>query len=391
MTWRKVITAELCLASTFLSGCDIGYSRMLFVTKTNAAIEVDTAPPTMQIAIGRLEGEFGPQFEDRKKIPTLASFKFKNEGFFAPFVGSAFATGDAAIAMAALYGDETPTLSNSSKAKWQQRLDMINDGTFNSSLVLTTKPKKKGNKEVGFLEPGQVKPIFFGTDTSLGLKIAWSGLTAQVPDTARFGYVRKELAWVPITGRPGPVKVIKKDGSVVTGELFSADDISLTVIVKSADNTLAKQTISNTEIVKVEQNYSVGAASLLATVDSSVGLTGRPELDFTYVQYFATGDSATLLAMQPNVRKAMIIRLDPNQQMLVEVYSGQYSVSKLSQRIKDWRDETSDQDPNPRRTAIANFLSRENIGVSTAFWLRTSNKPGRAEQYQKFIDENEIE
>lgn len=344
MSSKTLIAVLLCLASTVLSGCDIGYSRMLFVTKTTAAIEVDTAPPTIQIGIGRLEGEFGPQFEDRKKIPTLASFRFQNDGFFAPFLGSAFTVGDAALAMAALYDDETPS-TGSNKPKWEQRLELIKE--FNSSLILSAEPKRKKNgklEDAGFMKSGEVRPIFFGTDTSLGLKVAWSGLTAQIPDTVRFGYVRKELAWVPIT--------YKK--------------------------------VSDTEHV-------VGAASLLATVDSGVTLDNSPGVNLMYLQYFATGDAATLLALQHVVRKAMFIRLDPNQQKLLGAYTASFGNSELSLRIENWIDATADQDPNPRRAIVNEFLTRERIGVRSATWLNTSSAFGRTGQYIKFIEEQDIQ
>lgn len=336
-----------------LGGCGIGYNRVLFGTKTNVGFEVDTKPPVIQLNIGRTEGVIAPQFENGKKLPVLASFRFQNSGSFSPFVGSAFATGDAALTLAALYDDDTPY-----KKEWLSRLKLVRE--IDSSLKLDYKPTIPDNAAMLFADKGpdgeyfqqtDVRPVFFGTDTSLGLKIGWSGAGA-FPDSAKLGFNRKELAWIPVS-------------------------------MSSKESSSGKTT------------YFVKTSSLLATIDSGISqptlVDGAPKTDIQYVQYFATGDAATLLALQQDVRKAMIIRLDPNQQMLVEVYSGQYSVSELSQRIKEWRDETSDQDPNPRRTAITNFLRRENIGVSTAFWLRTSSKPGRAEQYQKFIDENEIE
>ncbi|MEE9129802.1 MAG: hypothetical protein V3T84_07260 [Phycisphaerales bacterium] len=339
-----------------LGGCGIGYNRVLFGTKTNVGFDVDTKPPVVQLNINRKEGVIAPQFENGMKLPVLASFRFESSKSFSPNIGSAFATGDAALTLAALYDDDTPTLENEPDG-WMQRLELIKK--FNSSLTLNHKPTIPDNAAMLFAEKGpdgeyfqqtDVRPVFFGTDTSLGLKIGWSGAGA-FPDSAKLGFNRKELAWVPVS--------IRDESSDGLGP------------------------------------YSVKTSSLLATIDSGIGqptlVDGAPQTDIQYVQYFATGDAATLLALQQNVRMAMIIRLDPNRQMLVEVYSAPYRVSELARRIKKWRDETSDQEPNLRRILITDFLRRENIGVSTAFWLRTSNEPGRAEQYQKFIDENDIE
>ena len=272
---RKMTCAymPILLAWAICTGCGIGYNRILFVTKTNASIELDTTPPTVAIGIGRLEGEFSPQFEDGEKIPTLASFKFEDDAVFASHLGSAFAVGDAAMAMSILYGDVTPG------ASYESRKNLLSDGAFDSSLELATKPEAKFlHKDLKFLEPGEVRPVFFGTDTSYGLKLAWSGLTAQYPDTARLGYARKEIALVPIT-------YTRKNGK-----------------------------------------HHMSAASLLATIDSNVELKPvRSEestedsrgVDLDYLQYFATGKAATLMAMQQDVRKAMIVRLDPNREKFI--------------------------------------------------------------------------
>ena len=40
-------------------------------------------------------------------------------------------------------------------------------------------------------------------------------------------------------------------------------------------------------------------------------------VDLDYLQYFATGEAATLMAMQQDVRKAMIARLDPNREKVI--------------------------------------------------------------------------
>jgi hypothetical protein len=271
MSKRKTVLCGGLVAITFIFGCGIGYNRVLFVTKTNVGFEVDTKPPSLQLSIGRLEGVFAPQFERGQKPPVLASFRFENDGVFSPFVGSAFATGDAALTLAALYGEQTPS------GDWQSRLNTVNgkdpNRTVDSAITIEKTPKLTSwlstlLGESDFQED-DVRPIFFGTDTSLGLKIAWSGTSSYVPDTARFGYARKELAWVPLT------------------------------LQHTSDN-----------------KYKVKMSPLLATLDSGFrNITlddNQPAGDFSYVQYFASGDAATLLAMQQDVRQAMLLRLDPH-------------------------------------------------------------------------------
>ncbi len=268
---RISVKAVLLLAAILMVvGCSVGKTSTMFMTKTNAGLELSSAPPTVAFDISRVEGVLGPQFENGKKLPVLASFKFENTGAFAPYLGSTFATGDAAVALAALYGDET------TPKFWKDRLTQV--GTIvDSRLELNHKPDpgswfsfqkvRTGNN--GSDTEVDVKPVFFGTDTMLGVKIAWSTMTGTVPDSAKLGYNRKEFALLPI---------------------------------------------AMTENGSNDKKFEVKMASLLATLDSPIDAnTGKPSLDSRYIQYFATGNAATLLALQQDVRRAMLARLDPNQ------------------------------------------------------------------------------
>ncbi len=283
MTIRTRATLMLLLVAGTgsLGGCGIGFNRLLFVTKTTVGLEVDTKPPSAQLAIDRLEGYYGPQFEKGKTLPVMASFRFKSDRPLSAYVGSAFATGDAAVTLSALYADEDPDLG-----VWSNRWREVQK--VDSSLVLDKKPVVsnalvKMCSETGsdgeMFQQDDVRPVFFGTDTSLGVKVAWSGLTASIPDTFRVGFSRKELAWAPVTTQ-------KNDA---TGK------------------------------------YHVKTASLLATVDTGIDtpeLAGSgPTLPVSYVQYFATGDAATLLATRKAVRLAMFSRLDPNQGLRAKVFA----------------------------------------------------------------------
>jgi hypothetical protein len=262
-----------------LSGCGIGYNKTLFITKTNAGLDASAEPPTLELNVSRIEGVVAPQFANGKKLPVMASFRFKNSDIFAPSVGSAFATGDAATTMSALYADTTPLND------WQTRANTVKGSTLptDSSLVLDSEPTISGwlPSWLSWLEviipkpefqKNDVRPVFFGTDTSLGLKVAWSGMTGGFPDSAKFGYNRKELALVPIA------------------------------------------------MELKDSKYRMKMSSLLATVDLGVdGLKnpdGTPALGYQHIQYFATGDAATLLALQQDVRLAMLARLDPNKELL---------------------------------------------------------------------------
>lgn len=251
------LTPVLLLAAGLFAGC-AGYNHTLFVTKSNAGLDFDAKPPTAEISIARKEAVIAPGFEGGQTPPVLASFKPRvglDGGFANFFVGvdQTFAGGDAAVAMSRLYDSkETPT----------------DIAAYDSRLPLTQPPKYR-NIFQRVAGAGETRPFIFGTDTMLGLKVAWSGVGGQFPDTVKAGFNRKEFAWAPVT-----------------------------LITEPNDAGSAT-------------NYSAKMPSFLATIDSQ-NTAGVDRAGIEALQYFATGDAATLLAMQPEVRTAMIQRLDPN-------------------------------------------------------------------------------
>jgi hypothetical protein len=244
-----------------VSGC-VGYDSTLFVTKTNYGVDFSTTPPTASIDISRTEGVVSPQFEEGKTVPVLASFKASGNNVFSASLGSAFATGNAAKTLAVLYDQPT------------------RGPVAEGALSLDANPLKEeaagqNGKPMNF-QQHDVRPVLFGTKTSLGLNIGWSNMTALAPDSFTLGYNRKEMALVPIT---------KKE---VTGK---ADD---------DDN----------------KYYLMNMAPLLATLDfvnttTTGGENSVGQVKTDYLQYFATGEAASELATHPEVRMAMIRRLDP--------------------------------------------------------------------------------
>jgi hypothetical protein len=246
----------LCLLPLGFAGC-AGYNHTLFMTKSNVGLDFDTKPPTLEVTVSRKEAVIAPSFEGGRTPPVLASFK-PDAGAGSAFgnfflgVDQAFAGGDAAVAMAALYATNyTPP-----------RHDRTN---YDSALHLS-QPPKYTDPFRRLAKPGTTRPFIFGTDTTLGLKAAWTGTGGQFPDTVRLGFNRKEFAWAPVS-----------------------------MTATSNANTT---------------NYQVKMPSFLATIDSRIE-TGGKEGGISALQYFATGDAATLLALQPVPREAMVYRLDP--------------------------------------------------------------------------------
>lgn len=288
----KLLLFNVIIAA-LLVGCGIGKTKTMFISKTNAGLELSAAPPTISLAISRYEGVIAPQFENGKKLPVLASFKFNTSRAFSPHAGSAFATGDAAVTLAALYSDDVPYPDWGTRAKQVKREDYPGS----SVLELQSKPNPGSNlqyqeKETkNSIDTTDVRPVFFGTDTALGVKVAWSGMSGGFPDSAVFGYNRKEFALVPIS---------MEEKNVNSKKTYNMRMASLLATI----DTGAKIDVSPVESGSPDTPVSPDTTSTPKT----------PGLDAMHIQYFATGNAATLLALQSDVRKAMLARLDPNKE-----------------------------------------------------------------------------
>ena len=256
---KRPRSLDLCLlpalvVATLGAGC-VGRNNTLFVTKSNAGFDFDTQPPTTEITISRKEAVITPGFEGGQTPPVMASFKPKtgNGASFKNFffgVDQTFAGGDAAVAMAALY--------NRSDAP--DSPDAYDSGIDIAKPTYTAWWKRIPG-------PGETSPFLFSTDTMVGLKIGWN-TAAQLPDSLKAGFNRKEFAWAPLS---------------------YGDDTT----------TGSKTTVK------------LKSPSFLATVHSKARVDGTAT-EVSQLQYFATGKAATLLALQPDVRRAMLSRMDPS-------------------------------------------------------------------------------
>jgi hypothetical protein len=246
-------TALLVVTGALLTSC-VGYNSTLFMTKSNFGIDADLKPPTLEVSLARREAVIAPTFDDAKTPPVAASFRVE-PGLHVPFfprISSTFAGGDAADLMSWLFDEpDNMTVSRSSAIplKSEPRHDFLG--------FIPMRPQK----------PGDMQPLLFGTDTTVGLKAAWSGVAAAFPDTVKLGVNRKEFALAPV---------------VMT------------------------MTVSNSVT-----NYYVGSPSFLATMDNQVSVTYITNLNIKHLQYFATGTAAENFARRQAVREAMVRRLDP--------------------------------------------------------------------------------
>lgn len=214
---RKTVTFYLGLAflPAVVGGCALGFSKSLFVTKSNLGFDIDTRPPTAEIGIARREVAITPAFEGGHVLPLFASFGTTQDGFdrFAYGLSSLFAGGEAAVALAKSASDAkcatTETFTSTEEPKSNKAEDVVKD----DEICLTKPPycsfwfcETSFPEAAEEPEKGEVRPFVFGTDTTFGVKLAWSGLTAQYPDSFKLGFHRKEMALAPINLQQRPCK-----------------------------------------------------------------------------------------------------------------------------------------------------------------------------------------
>ena len=162
----------------------------------------------------------------------------------------------------------------------------------------------------------------------LGIKVAWSGLTAHIPDTVRISFTRKELALAPVNAR-------RKDNG---------------------------------------PKYSVNAPSLLATVDVAAHTPGFGDTDFGYLQYFSTGRAATALALRQKVRQAMHMRLDPNRQFIAFLETTAPEPGDFGRCRADLLIWLSEVEDGSRDLALQQWMEDEQgiRGMTGLFWVLSS-------------------
>lgn len=243
------------------NACTLGYNRMLFMTKTNVGLDVDSRPPTAEVSIARREGFIGPSFEEGKALPVFGGFRLEGN-WFSPKISGAFAGGKAAIALARFFDDNT-TDDNTTRIYVEKLEDKI---------CLSQKP---ANWNPGILneEGFDARPFFFATDTTFGLKVAWSGASEAVPDSFKMGYNRKEFAYAPVFGRQGNSGKNEQCGS---------------------------------------NEYQINIPSFIATIQNDVTIATLVASNLIHVQFFATGEAAVQLSARPKIRKWFARPLNPN-------------------------------------------------------------------------------
>jgi hypothetical protein len=188
---RAVAASALFVTTALLLSACADPDRVLFVTDTKIAIDVDRAPPNANIGYSRDETFIGPNFEETSGgLPPVVGQLKSNLAPLNPQVEQIYATGQAAT----LVTHDAPV-----------PLNMVCQHHNLAS------PKRLA---------------FFRTGANIGLKIVFGD---QYPESVTFGYKRKELSFIPLAKINDP-KDDKPQNSTTDNESHDAKDIYGSVI-----------------------------------------------------------------------------------------------------------------------------------------------------------------
>ena len=215
------------LAAGF-SGC-ADKNTALFVTNTSLGIDFDSEPPMGSIGYDRTEGYIGPRYDNGVVPPVVAALESDNS-FLRGNIRQVYATGRAASLVARQADDQ--------------------------ALVPVDQPL-----------PGTGKLMFFGTTTTIGLKVGFS--TAGLPSSFVFGYKRKEASVLPL----GTVK----DGDETLHYYPS--------VIASIDTTGAANPAPNESGLKIMQFFGTGEAAEFLALNKKVQAAFKDRAESALGQY----------------------------------------------------------------------------------------------------------
>jgi hypothetical protein len=235
-----------------LAACNAGKDNVLFSTRTITALDIDSTPAAFDLGYARTEVTIAPTFEQDQTLPVMTTVGGSTKGLNLTSDHS-FGTGDAVLVMAdALLSEERYYFAGeTAAARAKPRVPLpgsITDRANPWSGVVFTR-----------IAPGDRRPFFFGTDTSLGAHLEFT--SGALPTSGSVGFKRKELACVPL--------------------------------------------IEEEVLINGVPHLRVQVASLLAIAAVKFGSGSIGESGTRTGQAYATGPAATLLATHPAVRLAV--------------------------------------------------------------------------------------
>ncbi|HSI59055.1 MAG TPA: hypothetical protein VLA16_15955, partial [Ideonella sp.] len=158
----SALAALACVA--VLAGCASPREHATFVTKTSfSLVDVDTAPAGVSIAYDRVEGYIGPRFDDGTVFPVAGSLETNGE-FMNRQIRQVYATGNAALLVTA---KTLPAESNASEATTPSGATPADTSAAGVAGGATPQATPVAT-------PPDNKVMFFGTGTSVGLKLGFT-------------------------------------------------------------------------------------------------------------------------------------------------------------------------------------------------------------------------
>ena len=246
----KLKFTAFALTALALGGCNRA-SDTVFFTVTNAGLNFETTPPTVEIAVSRREGVIQPEFEGGLHLPVVATMI------------NSLGVGGGSVAATFIGGAAAEIAASEKKVEDERDLRSRNLGV----ICVSKTPSQFGSDNL-MPGAGDTRPFIFGTSTTIGLTVGWSGMTASAPDSLRFGYNRKELAIASAfmaDGCPEDIKSYFPEG----------------------------------------MEKSISMPSFIATIDGGFSAAQPTGTRLNVNQTFATGSAARLIANDPGVRTAV--------------------------------------------------------------------------------------
>jgi hypothetical protein len=196
-------------AAILLLGCATQPDTAVFVTKTSLSLlDMDSVPSSVSIAYDRVEGYFGPRFDDGTVFPVVSSLE-TDGGLLDRKIKQVFATGAAA------------------------------------TLVTGTEPRCNCSATPPGKELEGNKVVLFGTGTVLGVKF---GFAENLPSLT-LGFKRREAALIPVDKWRQP------------SVLASFDNLTAAGVPAGAASVPAGLASAPASQFRLEQFFATGAAA----------------------------------------------------------------------------------------------------------------------------------
>ena len=325
----------VAVAGCLLTACSVGVDNVIFVTRTNVAVDFDSTPPTASIGYKRDELVLEPRDKNGRVLPVLTtvSTSVKPLKFGA---NHSFATGDAALVISKYLTSEA-------------ELDSVKDDEIKfCDLAKALGSGLEGNE----ISAEGRKRIVFTTDTSLGLEVDWNA--GNLPEAVALGYKRKEFAYVPLTDSE------KKDGK-----------LHLSSLIATAHGASQVGAPQDSGIV-MGQTFATGFAATLMAAHPAVRRALGPAIVSNYKEIEAQGERLRVAKFQESLasQESLVDNIKAHFNELND--TGKDAVVAEAKRLSLWKEN------------VASTVTRDNFASRIVAAINASSE-GRAALLQLLL------